>query len=71
MIEEQKTTLTAKTAHGYDVGDVMTVKVLDRRWWMRLWRFITFRQPPTVTTKYMVTSVSKTEMTIHDGVLRA
>jgi hypothetical protein len=46
--------------HGYRTGDMIFLTVSDRRWWRRLWYFVTFRGSPTITTTHKVTAVSST-----------
>jgi len=36
-------------------GDVITLRQLDRRWWLRLYSFVTFRTPPMTTETVTVT----------------
>lgn len=60
-----ETTITASERdHGYVAGDVLQVSTPDRRWWKRLWHFVTFRAPPMKVERVTVIATSETTMTI-------
>lgn len=46
-----KLTVTTSTPHGFRVGDVVMIThvVPDRRWWRRLWCWVTRQPAPTIT----------------------
>jgi len=52
------TTITIVENHGLKVGDKIkiTFYVYDRRWWMRLWHWITFRPAPIIEKRHQIIS---------------
>lgn len=51
------TTVTLSHGHAFEVGDRVSITVPDRRWWMRLWHFVRFREPPTVVAYHIIQNV--------------
>lgn len=62
-----KLTITVTQNPGIEPGDEITTKAPDYRWWMRLWRFITFRSPPIIETRSVVLSVDLSTVTIQSS----
>ena len=55
-----KLTVTTPDCSAYEVGDILIMTDLDRRWWKRLWHFILFRDPPKITKNLgKITSVKE------------
>lgn len=53
--------ITTSRDHSYQAGDTIAITKPDRRWWRRLWFFVTFRGlHPTITTTHKITSVTST-----------
>lgn len=55
--------------HEYAVDDQVTIQLntLDRRWWKRLWHFLTFRAPPMKTETVTATVTSGTKLALQPG----
>ncbi len=39
-------TITTVSALDYRAGDIVEIVVQDKRWWRKLWYFMTFRKHP-------------------------
>ena len=50
-------TITTYRHHGLNPGDTIEIKTLDRRWWMRLWCFVTRRPAPMRTERMVIGKV--------------
>lgn len=44
-------------SHDIQVGDVIALTLPDRRWWVRLWCWVTRRPLPLRTTHHRCTAV--------------
>ncbi len=50
--------MTTYEAHGYKVGDTISISSLDNRWWKRLKCKVLFQPRPMIRDKFTVTDVS-------------
>ena len=62
-----ETSITVSSAHNFEKGMSLVISTPDTRWWMRLWRFVTFRAPPKIDRRMMVVDVEATTLTVRDA----
>lgn len=55
--------ITTSTPHGFQLGDIITMTVPDRRWWRRLLFCLLGRGTPTREKTMRVAAVSETTIT--------
>lgn len=62
----ERTVTTTGGMHEYEIGDrvFLQLHTPDRRWWKRLWHFVTFRAPPVITENLSATVTSSTTLTV-------
>lgn len=58
------TTVTTSQGHELRAGDLVTIELEDRRWWRRLWYFVTFRSRPMRTRTFKIGETTSTSFTI-------
>ena len=61
---EPSSTVTSASKNNFTKGDFIAVSVPEKRWWVRLWYFITFRERPLVTGTYKVIEVKGDTLTV-------
>lgn len=62
-----ETSITVSSAHNFEKGMHIVISTPDTRWWMRLWRFITFRKPPMTNRRMQIVDVETTTLTVRDA----
>jgi hypothetical protein len=57
-------TITTSGNSEFSAGDNIAIVLPDRRWWRRLWHFVTFQSSPTITKYATVSGISLNEISI-------
>jgi hypothetical protein len=71
MTEERSTSIITTMGHFQDfvVGNYLVTHGKERRWWVKLWYWVTFRKVPPRKFKLKITSVDKSTVTVKGQVI--
>ena len=58
--------ITVANAAVFKPGETIIATRFDTRWWLRLWRWITFRSPPMVRNFYKIKSIDNNTLTVSE-----